>query len=81
MGRLLLSGGDGHHRGMFGAVGGDDRVPGLAGGDDGVQLPQDRCGDHGLGLGYVPLRRHILICRWSGLPAQRVARPALALPN
>ena len=36
---------------MFGAVGGDDRVPALAGGDDGVQLPQDRCGDHGLGLG------------------------------
>ena len=25
--------------------------PRLAGGDDGVQLPQDRRGDHGLGLG------------------------------
>ena len=35
---------------MFAAVAGDDRVPALAGGDDGVQLPQDRRGDHGLGL-------------------------------
>jgi hypothetical protein len=32
-------------------MGGDDWVPALAGGDDGVQLPLDRCGDHGLGLG------------------------------
>ena len=34
-----------------GAVGGDARVPGLAGGDHGVQVPQDRGGDDGLGLG------------------------------
>src|ERR1035437_6237109 len=33
-----------------GAVGGDDRIPFAAGGDDGVHLAQDRCGDDGLGL-------------------------------
>ena len=47
----LISGCDGHHRELFGAVGGDDRVPVSAGGDDGVQVPQDCRGDHGLGLG------------------------------
>src|SRR5262245_14217166 len=35
---------------LAGAVGGDVGAPGLAAGDDGVQLPQDRGGDHGLGL-------------------------------
>jgi hypothetical protein len=45
-----MSGGDGHDRGMFGAVGGDNRIPALSGGDDGVQLSQYRCGDHCLGL-------------------------------
>jgi hypothetical protein len=44
-------GGDRHHRATFGAVGGDDRVRGSAGGEDGVQSPQDRGGDHGLGWG------------------------------
>jgi hypothetical protein len=34
-----------------GAVGGDVLVLGPAGGDHGVQLPQDRGGDDGLGLG------------------------------
>ena len=38
-------------RGVLGAVRGDGWVPGLAGGDDGVQVPQDRGGDHGLRLG------------------------------
>ena len=33
------------------AVGGDDRVPGLPGGDHGVKVPQDRGGDDGLRLG------------------------------
>ena len=33
------------------AVGGDLGVPGSAGGDHGVQVSQDRGGDHGLGLG------------------------------
>ena len=33
------------------AVGRGDRIPGLSGGDDGVQLPQDRRGDDGLRLG------------------------------
>jgi hypothetical protein len=28
----------------------------LTGGDDGVQLPQDRSGDHGLGLGHRGVR-------------------------
>jgi hypothetical protein len=40
------------------AVGGDGGVPGLAGGDHGVQVPQDRRGDNGLGLGdgeFVPV--------------------------
>ena len=49
-GRLLRSGGQGHLRGP-GAVRGDGRIPGSAGSDDRVQLPQDRRGDHGLGLG------------------------------
>jgi hypothetical protein len=31
-----------------GAVSGDVGIPGVSGGDDGVQLPQDRCGDFGL---------------------------------
>ena len=35
-GRRVVSGGDRHHRATFRAVGGDDRVPGSAGGDDGV---------------------------------------------
>jgi hypothetical protein len=34
-----------------GPVGGDDRIPGLPGGDDGMQVPQDRGGDDGLRLG------------------------------
>jgi hypothetical protein len=34
--------------GVLGAVRGDGWVLGLAGGDDGVQVPQDRGGDHGL---------------------------------
>jgi hypothetical protein len=38
-------------RGVLGAVGGDGWVLGLAGGDDGVQVPQDRRRDHGLRLG------------------------------
>src|SRR3954447_23308142 len=38
-----------------GAVGGDVGVPGLAGGDDGMQVSQDRGGDHGLGLGWLEL--------------------------
>ena len=46
-----MSGGDGHHHAAFVAVGGDDGVPAAAGGDDGVQLPQNRRGDHRLGLG------------------------------
>ena len=33
-----------------GAVGGDDRIPFAAGGDDGVQLAQDRRGDDSLSL-------------------------------
>ncbi len=44
-----VSGGDG--RQGSGSAGGDRRIPALAGGDDGVQLPQDCRGDHGLGLG------------------------------
>ena len=32
-------------------VSGDVRVPGVPGGDNGVQLPPDRGGDDGLGLG------------------------------
>ena len=50
-GRLLMSGGQWASPRMFGAVGGDDRVPRLAGGHDRVQLAQDRRGDDGLGLG------------------------------
>ena len=50
-GRLPISGGGERRHGLFGAVGGNHRVPALAGGDDGVQLPQDRSGDHGLGSG------------------------------
>jgi hypothetical protein len=38
-------------RGVLGAVGSDGRIPGLAGGDDREQVPQDRRGDHGLRLG------------------------------
>jgi hypothetical protein len=34
-----------------GAAGRGDGIPGLAGGDDGVQLPQDRCRNDGLRLG------------------------------
>src|SRR5215207_4220798 len=33
------------------AVGGDGGVPPLAGGDHGMQVPQNRRGDDGLGLG------------------------------
>jgi hypothetical protein len=36
---------------VVGAVGGDDRIPFAAGGDDGVLLGQDRRGDDGLSLG------------------------------
>ena len=50
MSRLVLSGGD-RHPVVVGAVGGDDRIPLAAGGDDGVQLAQDRRGDDGLSLG------------------------------
>ena len=37
--------------GLFDATGSDLWVPGSAGGDHGVQMSQDRAGDHGLGLG------------------------------
>jgi hypothetical protein len=37
------------------AVGGDGRVPGLAGGDHSVQVPQDRRGDDGVRLGWSEL--------------------------
>ena len=40
-----------HDRGLPSAVRGDVRVPGLPGGDDGLQLTQDRRCDDGLGLG------------------------------
>ena len=38
-----------------GAVGRGDRIPGLPGGDDSVQVPQDRGGDDGLRLGRAEL--------------------------
>jgi hypothetical protein len=38
-----------------GAVGGDGGVAGLAGGDDRMEVAQDRGGDHGLGLGRLEL--------------------------
>jgi hypothetical protein len=50
MSRLPRSGGD-RYRVVFGAVGGNHRIPFAAGGDDGMKLAQDRRGDDGLGLG------------------------------
>jgi hypothetical protein len=47
-----------------GAVGRGDRIPDLSGGDDGVQLPQDRCGYDGLRLGGVSLFCSLLIRYW-----------------
>ena len=71
------SGGDGAAL-SSGAAGGDDRVPGLAGGDDGVQVTQDRGRDHGLRLGGGEL---VLLACWSGAgsgprrPGWRAALP------
>ena len=50
-GRCRWSGSGGRFGPWSGAVGGDGGVPPLAGGDHGVQVPQDRRGDDGLGLG------------------------------
>jgi hypothetical protein len=70
----------------MGAADGDVGIPGVAGGDDRVQLPQDRRGDHGLllrrgervlfsgGQGGRRRRRG-----WpSGLPTPCATRPAAA---
>ena len=62
--RLVLSGGDGH-RVVAGAVGRDHRIPFVTGGDDGVQLAQDRRGDDGLGLVGVSLLFSLVVrCRY-----------------
>ena len=55
-------------RGVLGAMGGDDGVPALPGGDHGVQVAQDRGGDDGLRLG----RRELVVLaavRWAYLAA------------
>ena len=44
-----------HPRVVAGAVGGDVGIPGLAGGDDGMELTQDRAGQDRLGLGGLEL--------------------------
>jgi hypothetical protein len=48
---VTVSGRDGCLPAIASSVGRDVWVPGAAGGDDRVQLPQDRGGDHGLRLG------------------------------
>src|SRR5204862_420006 len=55
--RRARSGGDRGGCGSTSAVGRDYWVPALAGGDDRVQVPQDRGGDDGLGLGRCQLVR------------------------
>ena len=50
---------------VLGPAAGDAGVPGLAGGDHGVELSQDRGGDHGLRLGGLqPVGVPVVRCRY-----------------
>ena len=46
----LVTGSGGDRLLAFPAAGGDDRIPPLPGGDDGVQLPEQCRGEHCVGL-------------------------------
>jgi hypothetical protein len=77
-------------RGVLGAVRGDGWVLGLPGSDDGVQVPQDRDGDHGLCLGrgelvVLPAGQVLVAGGIDGVGALRVpdcqAQPGTSLPG